>query len=247
MKQSMIFLLLLVLAAGAPAEDRIATDDGEVTVHPVRHGTLVLGWKKTTIYIDPVGGADLFKEMAPADLVLVTDIHGDHFHAPTLAAVTTRKTRIIAPQAVYEKMPAGLKDITSTLENGKSTRLLGVTVEAIPMYNLTRERLRFHTKGRGNGYVVTLGGKRFYVSGDTEDIPEMRSLKDIEVAFVCMNLPYTMDVKQAARGVLIFRPRIVYPYHYRGQGGTKSDLEMFRALIGDDQPIEVRLRDWYTE
>ncbi len=115
------------------------------------------------------------------------------------------------------------------------------------MYNLTKERLRFHTKGRGNGYVVTLGGKRFYVSGDTEDVPEMRSLKDIEVAFVCMNLPYTMDVKQAARGVLIFRPRIVYPYHYRGQGGTRSDLEMFRALIGDDQPIEVRLRDWYTE
>ena len=105
MKQSMLFLLLLLLAPGAAAEDRIATDDGEVTVHPIRHGTLVLGWKKTTIYIDPVGGADLFKEMAPADLVLVTDIHGDHFHAPTLAAVTTRKTRIIAPRRFTRRCP----------------------------------------------------------------------------------------------------------------------------------------------
>ena len=247
MHKWMLSLLWVLIVPAALAEDRIATDDSEVSVYPIRHGTLVLGWKKTTIYIDPVGGADLFKEMAPADLVLVTDIHGDHFDAPTLAAVTTGKTRIIAPQAVYEKMPAGLKEITSTLANGKSTRQGGITVEAIPMYNVTKERLRFHTKGRGNGYVVTLGGKRFYVSGDTEDVTEMRSLKDIEVAFICMNLPYTMDVKQAARGVLIFRPRIVYPYHYRGQGGTKSDLEMFRALIGDDQPIEVRLRDWYTE
>ena len=245
--KSLMLLILLLPAAAAVADDRIATDDGEVVVHPVRHGTLVLSWKKTTIYIDPVGGAELFKEIAPPDLVLVTDIHGDHFHAPTLAAVSTGKTKIIAPQAVLEKMPEALKEITSPLANGKSTRQLGVTVEAIPMYNLTKERLRFHTKGRGNGYVLTLGGKRFYVSGDTEDIPEMRTLKDIEVAFVCMNLPYTMDVKQAARAVLIFRPRIVYPYHYRGQGGTKSDVKMFRALIGDDQPIDVRLRDWYVE
>ena len=245
--KSLMLLLTLLLAPAAVADDRIATDDGEVVVHPVRHGTLVLSWKKITIYIDPVGGAELFKEIAPPDLVLVTDIHGDHFHAPTLAAVTTGKTKVIAPQAVYEKMPAALKEITSSLANGKSTRQLGVMVEAIPMYNLTKERLRFHTKGRGNGYVLTLGAKRFYISGDTEDIPEMRSLKDIEVAFVCMNLPYTMDVKQAARAVLIFRPRIVYPYHYRGQGGTKSDVELFRALIGDDQPIDVRLRDWYVE
>jgi L-ascorbate metabolism protein UlaG (beta-lactamase superfamily) len=245
--KSLMLLLFTLLAPVALADDRIATDDGEVVVHPVRHGTLVLSWKKTTIYIDPVGGAELFKKIAPPDLVLVTDIHGDHFHAPTLAAVTTGKTKVIAPQAVYEKMPEGLKKITSPLANGKSARQLGVTVEAIPMYNLTKERLRFHTKGRGNGYVLTLGAKRFYISGDTEDIPEMRSLKDIEVAFVCMNLPYTMDVKQAARAVLIFRPRIVYPYHYRGQGGIKSDVEMFRALIGDDQPIDVRLRDWYEE
>jgi L-ascorbate metabolism protein UlaG (beta-lactamase superfamily) len=247
MKPLTLVLLLALLVPAAVADDQIATDDGVVTVRPVRHGTLVLSWKKTTIYIDPVGGADLFKGIAAPDLVLVTDIHGDHFHAPTLAAVCGEKTKVIAPQAVFDKMPAALQDLTQTLANDKSRKLLGVTIEAIPMYNLTKERLRFHTKGRGNGYVITLGGKRFYVSGDTEDIPEMRNLKEIDVAFVCMNLPYTMDVKQAARAVLIFRPRIVYPYHYRGQGGTKSDLQMFRSLVGDDLPIEVRLRDWYAE
>jgi L-ascorbate metabolism protein UlaG (beta-lactamase superfamily) len=110
------------------------------------------------------------------------------------------------------------------------------------MYNLTAERLKFHTKGRGNGYVVTLGGKRIYLSGDTEDIPEMLALKNIDVAFVCMNLPYTMTVEQAARAVRAFRPRVVYPYHYRG-----SDLNKFKELVGTDAGVEVRLREWYPK
>ena len=137
-------------------------------------------------------------------------------------------------------MTPDLRKGATVMANGQTGELLGVKIEAIPMYNLTAERLKFHNKGRGNGYVVTLGGKRIYLSGDTEDIPEMRALKNIDVAFVCMNLPYTMTVEQAARAVRAFKPRIVYPYHYRG-----SDINKFKTLVGTDVGVEVRLREWY--
>ena len=137
-------------------------------------------------------------------------------------------------------MPENLRKQTTALANGETKSLHEIKIEAVPMYNLTPERLKFHNKGRGNGYVLTLGGKRVYISGDTEDIPEMRALKNIDIAFVCMNLPYTMDVNQAAGAVREFRPRIVYPYHYRG-----SDVEKFKSLVGNDRGVEVRLRDWY--
>jgi L-ascorbate metabolism protein UlaG (beta-lactamase superfamily) len=118
--------------------------------------------------------------------------------------------------------------------------LLDLSVEAVPMYNLTPDRLQYHDKGRGNGYVVTLGGRRVYISGDTEDIPEMRALEDIDVAFVCFNLPYTMTEEQAASAVREFAPTIVYPYHYRG-----SDVERFTELVGSDAGVEVRTGGWY--
>jgi L-ascorbate metabolism protein UlaG (beta-lactamase superfamily) len=126
------------------------------------------------------------------------------------------------------------------LKNGETATLGDIKAEAIPMYNTTPDQLRYHPKGRGNGYVLTLGGKRVYISGDSEDIPEMRALKDIDVAFLCMNLPYTMTVEQAASAVRAFKPKIVYPYHSRG-----SDLEKFKSLVGSDSGVEVRLRDWY--
>ena len=115
------------------------------------------------------------------------------------------------------------------------------------MYNLPEAADSRHTKGRGNGYILTMGGKKIYLSGDTEDIPEMRALKDIDVAFVCMNLPFTMDINQAASAVLEFKPKIVYPYHYRGQGGL-ADVEGFKKLVNAGNPkIEVRLRSWYPQ
>jgi L-ascorbate metabolism protein UlaG (beta-lactamase superfamily) len=228
-------------AAGAELEgDHVATQDGDLIIHPVNHASLVLGWKDVTIYVDPVGGEQRFARLPRPNLVLLTDIHGDHLHAATLKAVTTGTAQIIAPQAVLDLLPPDLKTRTKVLKNGDTASLLGLTIEAIPMYNLTPERLQFHSKGRGNGYVISLGGKRVYLSGDTEDIPEMRGLKDIDVAFVCMNLPYTMTVEQAAQAVRAFRPKIVYPYHYRG-----SDLAKFKKLVGEDLSIDVRLRDWY--
>jgi len=209
-------------------------------IHPVNHATFVMSWNGKTIYVDPVGGGKRFDGLPKPDLILVTDIHGDHLDAGTLEAVAGPKTDIVAPKAVAEKLPEKLRAQTTVLANGETKTLSGVPVEALPMYNLTQERLKFHDKGRGNGYVATLGGKRVYMSGDTEDIPEMRALKNIDVAFVCMNLPYTMTVEQAASAVREFKPKIVYPYHYRG-----SDTEKFKQLVGSDSGVEVRLRDWY--
>ena len=217
--------------------DKIATRDGDLVVHPINHATFAMAWKDKTIYVDPVGGGKRFDGLPKPDLILVTDIHGDHLDAGTLEAIGGSAT-IVAPAAVAEKLPEKLQ--TTVLANGETKSVAGVSIEAVPMYNLTADRLKFHTKGRGNGYVVVLGGKRVYISGDTEDIPEMRALKNIDMAFVCMNLPYTMTVEQAAGAVREFKPKIVYPYHYRG-----SDTEKFKQLVGNDSGVEVRLRDWY--
>jgi L-ascorbate metabolism protein UlaG (beta-lactamase superfamily) len=223
-------------------DDRIATAKGDLTIHPIRHATFVMGFDGKTIYVDPVGGTEPFTDHARPDLILITDIHGDHLDADTVAAVTTDKTRIVAPAAVADKLPAELQARTTVLANGKKTTVAGIEIEAIPMYNLTKERLKFHSKGRGNGYVLTLGGKRVYISGDTEDIPEMRQLEKIDIAFVCMNLPYTMTVQQAADAVRAFKPKIVYAYHHRG-----SDVQEFKRLVAREKGVEVRLRAWYPK
>lgn len=242
---AVILLLLLDAtcpAVGAPTPDTIAADDGALKIFPISHATLALQWKDHTIYVDPVGGAKAFLALPKPDLILVTDIHGDHFSKETLAELSAPNTKIVCPAAVAGQMSPDLRKSASILTNGQTAQLLGVQIEAIPMYNLTTERLKFHNKGRGNGYVVTLGGKRIYLSGDTEDIPEMLGLKNIDVAFVCMNLPYTMTVEQAAKAVRTFKPRVVYPYHYRG-----SDVNKFKELVGTDAGVEVRLREWYPK
>lgn len=240
-------LLPLLETSARPADstlasDSIATEDGTLKIIPLNHATLALQWKGKTIDVDPVGGAKVFGGLPKPDLILITDIHGDHLNKETLAELAGPDTKLVCPAAVAEQLPSDLRTRVTILPNGQTQELMGIKIEAIPMYNLTPERLKFHTKGRGNGYVLTIGGKRIYFSGDTEDIPEMLALKNIDVAFVCMNLPYTMTLEQAARAVRAFKPRIVYPYHYRG-----SDLNKFKDLVGTDAGVEVRLRDWYPK
>jgi L-ascorbate metabolism protein UlaG (beta-lactamase superfamily) len=221
--------------------DTVATQKGNLTIHPINHATLALHWSGTTIYVDPVGGAARFKDLPAPGLILLTDIHGDHLNKETLEAVAKPDTKIVAPPAVAEQLPSGLRERTTVLTNGQNAEVQGIPIEAIAAYNTTPQRQQFHAKGRGNGYVMTLGGKRVYISGDTENTPEMGALKSIDVAFLCMNLPYTMTVEQAAEAVRTFKPKIVYPYHSRG-----SDLEKFMSLVGADAGSEVRLRDWYS-
>ncbi len=158
-----------------------------------------------------------------------------------------RKALIIAPQAVFDLLPVDLQKLCTVMANGALKEMMGIGIEAVPMYNMPDPNDPRHPKGRGNGYVLSMGGERIYISGDTEDVPEMRALKNIDVAFVCMNLPYTMTVDQAASGVLAFRPRVVYPYHYRGTDGL-SDVARFKLLVNSGDPsIEVRLVDWYAK
>ncbi len=214
-------------------------------VYPIAHATAVLDWGGTLLYIDPVGGAEAFAALPPPDLMLVTDVHGDHYSAETLEALGQNGTQIIAPAAVRDQMPANLQHLTRVLANGESVELEGVSITAIPMYNLREEASQFHQAGRGNGYVLEKEGVRVYFSGDTEDIPEMRALKEIDMAFVCMNLPYTMTVESAADAVLAFSPGKVYPYHYRGNPEV-SDVKRFAELVqAGNRDIKVVQLDWY--
>lgn len=246
-KITLLLVLVSVLCrAQLPVADQIPTSKGPLQIQPLNHATMALTWDKKTIYVDPYQGTKTFAGIAKPDLILITDIHGDHFDPTTLDAIDLTKAMIVAPQAVADKMSDKLKAITTVLGNGKTVTKLNISISAIPMYNLPEAADAKHTKGRGNGYVLKLGGKTVYISGDTAGIPEMRSLKGIDVAFVCMNLPYTMDVPEAASAVLDFKPKVVYPYHYRGQNGL-SDTEAFKRLVNEgNKTIDVRLRDWYT-
>jgi L-ascorbate metabolism protein UlaG (beta-lactamase superfamily) len=218
-----------------------------IELTPISHATMVLQWGETIVYVDPVGGKEAFEGQPAPDLILVTDIHGDHLNAETLSAVSTDQTTIVVPQAVADKLSQDLGVELNILGNGQKTSAMGIEIEGIPMYNLREEALQFHVKGRGNGYVLEKDGDRVYISGDTEDIPEMRNLKDIDMAFVCMNLPYTMTVESAADAVLAFAPETVIPYHYRGTEGL-SDVAKFKQLVtSGNASIEVVQLDWYPE
>jgi len=248
MKQMMFaFFMLAILCttnAQLAAPDVVDTKMGALTIQPVQHASLILTVKGITIYADP-SGADNFKGLTPPGIIIITDIHGDHFDIKTIDAIKTANTILVVPQVVADKLPEADKAHAVILKNGDETTQSGISISAIPMYNLPETATAMHTKGRGNGYILTIGGKRIYISGDTQGIPEMRSLKNIDVAFVCMNLPYTMDIKEAADAVLAFKPAIVYPYHYRGKDGL-SDVNAFKSLVdAGGQKIEVRLRNWY--
>ena len=246
MKQSILFAFLSCFTlTNLFSQENINTSNGDISIQPITHGTLALSFNNKTIYVDPYGGADKFKNLPNAAIILITDIHGDHLNQKTLDGLDTKNSQFIVPQAVADKLPASYKNKITVLHNGQSIHRLGFYISAIPMYNLPESEDSRHPKGRGNGYIINVAGKNIYISGDTEDISEMRNLRDIDIAFVCMNLPYTMDINQAADAVLEFKPKIVYPYHYRGKPDI-SDVEKFKELVNSkNKDIEVSLRDWY--
>lgn len=242
-----LFYLFLLIPALSFAQDKIPTSTGDILIHPILHGTLVLEFDGQVIYVDPYGGAEVFEGQKTPNYVLITDIHGDHLNQATLDGLSLSDATIIAPQAVVEKLPTNKYKAVIALRNGEEQLLNSIKVRAIPMYNLPETADSRHPKGRGNGYVLTMADKTIYISGDTEDIPEMRELSKVDVAFVCMNLPYTMSVDQAASAVITFQPAVVYPYHYRGPDGL-SDVDKFQNLVAAGSPkTEVRLRNWYPE
>ncbi|MFQ5604980.1 MAG: MBL fold metallo-hydrolase [bacterium] len=234
-----IFLAAILFIPGSALAQNQGKSNDTISFKPINHATFVITTKKLTIFVDPVGEAKQYEKFSSPDMILITDVHRDHLAPDLVNSLKTQKTVVIGPKAVVDRLKHG-----EVLQNGESKSFNNVKVEAVPMYNLTEGRLKFHEKGRGNGYVVTLKDKRIYISGDTEDIKEMRALKNIDYAFVCMNLPYTMTVEQAASAVLEFQPKTVFPYHYRGTSGM-SDVEKFKSLVSKNKKINVKLLDWY--
>ncbi|HXB67518.1 MAG TPA: MBL fold metallo-hydrolase [Candidatus Acidoferrales bacterium] len=229
--------LIFAAAAFGAAPEEFSTAAGTLQIIPIQHASLIVKAAGKVLYLDPSQGS--YDGLPQADYILITDIHGDHLTPAVIDKLKKAGTVIVGPKAVADKVPG-----TTVLPNGEKSTLGAFTVEAIAAYNLTRGPAAgqfYHDKGRGNGYVVTYGGKRFYFSGDTEGVPEMKALTHIDVAFVCMNLPYTMTPPEAAEAVRAFHPAIVYPYHSKG-----SDTTAFaKALEGSG--IDVRLRDWYAK
>lgn len=247
--------LLIVACSSGPSvsetnipEPAVATmPETPAVIHPIHHSAMALVWNGHTVLVDPHDGAKRYAAYPTPELVLLTDIHGDHMDAATLHGLDLSKAKIIAPKAVVDELPDDLKALCTVMANGEHGEELSIGIEALPMYNMPDPNDPRHPKGRGNGYVLTFGNERIYISGDTEDIPEMRALTNIDVAFVCMNLPYTMTEQQAASGVLAFHPKVVYPYHYRGKDGF-SDVALFKKLVNEGDPkIDVQLVDWYAE
>ena len=223
-----------------------AVSDNMVKVTPVSHATMVLTMDGWTIYNDPVGGAAAFTGQPAPNIILISDTHGDHLDPETVRAVTTSETIIVVPQAVADELPDDIPGTIVVLANGETTTQNGIEIEAVPMYNMPESEDSPHTKGRGNGYILTSSqGERVYIAGDTGATPEMKALTDIDRAFIPMNLPYTMSVEEAAEGVLAFKPKVVHPYHYRGPDGL-ADVNTFKELVNEgDQNITVELLNFY--
>lgn len=253
------FLAFLLAGCGAPADSSAAqTGESEATevtkpaeqsvakMTPIFHAATVLEYAGKTIFIDPYDKAEKFDGFAAPDMVLITHTHGDHFNAEVLAALDLSQAELFGPAAVTEQADTfGFAKIT-TLANGEDAKRGDIEILAVPSYNLPKSEDSPHPPGKFNGYVLSLGGEHYYFSGDTGPIDEMRALKDIDFAFVCMNLPYTMTMEDAADAVIDFKPRVVYPFHYRNQGGELMDTEKFATMVREgDKSIEVRLLDWY--
>jgi L-ascorbate metabolism protein UlaG (beta-lactamase superfamily) len=234
-------LAVVVAARGAflKQTQTFETSAGPVNITPVYHASTLIEAGGKVIYVDPAKPSD-FDGLPQADLILISDIHGDHMDGEIVKMLSKPDTVVIAPPSVAN---AKAVTVTRALANGETTKWDKWTIHAIPMYNIVRKRDNgepYHTKGRGDGFVLTYGGKRFYFSGDTEGIPEMRALKNIDVAFVCMYDRPTMSPEEAADAVLAFRPKVVIPYHY----GT-SDPKIFAKKL-EGSGIDVRLLNWYA-
>ena len=219
-----------------PQQDTIPTSAGPLVMTFIGHASLMFRLGGKVIHVDPVSREGDYATMPKADLILITHDHGDHLDTTAIQAVRKEGTRIVVSPSCTGKVPGA-----RVVGNGETVEEAGLRVEAVPAYNLVHMRAPgqpFHPRGAGNGYIITFGNTRVYVAGDTENTPEMKALRDIDVAFLPMNLPYTMTPSMVADAAKAFRPRILYPYHY-GQ----TDAQELVRLLQDEQGIEVRVRD----
>src|SRR6266853_929486 len=242
MRLVVLFALTLTLAfaAATPSKqaDVVETSKGPLKITPLYHGSVMLEFGGKVIHIDPWGQAD-YTGIPQADMILITHSHADHMDPAILKTLRKDATILVAPPAVTDTLNGTVGD-TDAISNGEKKTFLGIEIEAVPMYNLvlgSGPGKPFHHKGIGNGYILSFGDTRVYFSGDTECTPEMKALKNISIAFVAMNPPRTMPATEAAMCVDAFRPKIVYPYHYRGQ-----NTQDFADGLKNTPGVEVRLR-----
>ncbi|MFC1633772.1 MBL fold metallo-hydrolase [Planctomycetota bacterium] len=216
-------------------QDTIKTSAGDLTITCIGHGTLMFSYDGKIIHIDPVGREADYADMPKADLILITHEHGDHLDTKAIDILRKQGTQLVLTQACAKRIAGFI------MLNGDVQTLKGIRIEAVPAYNIVHMRSAgnpFHPKGSGNGYVITFGDKKVYVAGDTENTPEMKRLKNIDVAFLPMNLPYTMTPEMVADAARAFKPKILYPYHY-----GRTDPNTLVDLLKDSKGIEVRIRN----
>jgi L-ascorbate metabolism protein UlaG (beta-lactamase superfamily) len=241
MKAALLFLLAGICSTGlahaaSPFEkDVIQTKAGDLEITFIGHGSLMLKFGGKIIHVDPYGKLADYATLPKADLVLITHEHQDHLDPAALQQVTTAKTAVMLTEKCAEKVPGGI-----IMRNGDVRQVEGIPIEAVPAYNLVHKRDNgqpFHPKGAGNGYVLTFADKRLYIAGDTENVPEMSRLKGIDIAFLPMNLPYTMTPEMVADAARSFMPKVLYPYHY-----GETDPARLVNLLKENRDIEVRIR-----
>ncbi len=216
-------------------KDVLSTAGGDLEIGFLGHASLVMTYQGKNIYIDPFQQVADFSKFPPADAVVITHEHGDHFDLRALAFIRTDKTALVYTEACAQQLGGG-----TVLGNGDAGFAAGIGLKAVPAYNILHKRedgQPYHPKGRGNGYVMTIGNKRVYIAGDTENIPEMKNLADIDCAFLPMNLPYTMTPEMAADAAKAFQPKILYPYHF-----GETDTSRLMKLLASTKEIEVRIR-----
>jgi len=216
-------------------KDTIETSGGRLEITFIGHGTLMFAFAGKVIHVDPWSNLADYSKLPKADLILLTHEHRDHLDPKALALVRTEKTQVVLTETCARQVEGGV-----VMKNGDVGTVGGLRIEAVPAYNMVHMRsggIPFHPKGVGNGYVVTFGDKRVYLAGDTENIPEMKDLKGIDIAFLPMNLPYTMTPEMVADAAMTLKPGILYPYHY-------GDTDTLRIvdLLKDAKEIEVRIR-----
>lgn len=233
-----VFGMCLAVTSRAQSDfvtDVIKTSKGDLKITFLGHGTLMFTYDGKVIHVDPWGKMADYSKLPKADLILVTHEHQDHLDTDVIKKISTDKTKLVLTKICAEKVGKG-----HVMNNGDQTTIDGIKIEAVPAYNLVHKRDNgqpFHPKGNGNGYVITFGDKRVYVAGDTENTPEMKNLKNIDIAFLPMNLPYTMTPEMVADAAMAFKPKILYPYHT-----GETDLSKLTALMKGTDGVEVRIR-----
>ncbi|HKI44439.1 MAG TPA: MBL fold metallo-hydrolase [Balneolales bacterium] len=235
LSMTLLFTVANGQAQSAFEQDTIKTSDGDLMITFIKHATLLMQYHGLNIHIDPVSQFADYSTMPKADIILITHHHGDHFDKKAIQAISTDSTSLVYTETCAQELPGGL-----VMHNGDDTVVKSIPVKAVPAYNLVHKRDNgefYHPKGMGNGYVLTFGDIKVYVAGDTENIPEMKKLNDIDIAFLPMNLPYTMTPEMVVDAVQMFHPKILYPYHY-GQ----TDVSKLINLLKGDKQTAIRVR-----